>query len=110
MDTFDLVSDISKLTTIPDKTLRNLCDKGIECICHDVIEMIQKESEETNIELGIGLLKIIKEEDELHYRFIPSSKLEDSLINSIVNNEDPLTYRIEEALKNRIVNTYKELI
>ena len=110
MNTFDLISDISTISTIPDKTLRKLSDKGIECICHSVLETINDDQYETSIDIGIGTLKIIKEAEELHYRFVPSNKLEQMLVSSITTNTDPLIAHIEESLNTRILNTYKDLI
>lgn len=110
MSTFDLVSDISTLTTLPDKTLRRLCDKGVECICHDTLETLQNGEIETNIDISIGIIKIIVDNDEIHYRFIPSANLERMLVESINDNVDPLVKHIEESLTNRILTAYKDLI
>lgn len=110
MNTFDLVSDISTVTTLPDKTLRRLCDKSNECICHNVLENIQNGETETVIDISIGTIKILVVDDEIHYRFAPSSKLEDMLITTLNSGEDPLIKHIEESLTNRILTVYKDLI
>jgi hypothetical protein len=110
MNTFDLVSDISIITTLPDKTLRRLCEKGNECICHNVLETIQNGESETSIDITMGVIKIIVENDEIHYRFIPSSKLEDMLVTTLNNGTDPLIKHIENSLTNRILTVYKDLI
>jgi hypothetical protein len=110
MNNVDLVSDIATLTTLPDKTLRRLCDKSMECICHNVLETLQNDELETNIDISIGNIKIIVENDEIHYRFIPSSKLEDMLIETLNTRNDPLITDIEESLTVRILNAYKDLI
>jgi hypothetical protein len=110
MNTFDLVSDISTLTTLPDKTLRRLCDKSVECICHNVLETLQNEELETSIDISIGTIKIIVDNNEIHYRFIPSNKLESMLVETINSGVDPLVKHIEESLTNRILTAYKDLI
>ena len=110
MTSFDLVSDIATLTTLPDKTLRRLCDKGSECICHNVLETLQNNELETNIDISIGNIKIIVENNEIHYRFIPSAKLEEMLVNTLNTEVDPLVKDIEESLTTRILNAYKDLI
>lgn len=110
MTNFDIVSDISVLTTAPEKTLRNLCLKGSECICHDVLESLQASEIETVVDIGIGTIKIIVDNDEIHYKFTPSNQLEAMLINTIQNNHDPLVTDIEDKLYSRIINTYKDLI
>ena len=110
MTTFDLISDLSILTTLPDKTLRRLCNKGVECICHNVLEKTQQNELETNIDISIGVIKIMVDNDEIHYRFIPSGTLEDKLVETLTSGVDPLVKDIEENLTNRILNAYKDLI
>ena len=110
MSDCNLVSDISLITTVPYKTLMKLCDKGTECICHSVIESIHEGCVETDIDISIGNIKIIVNNDEVHYRFIPSSKLESMLVDALTNDEDPLIRHIESGLADRIINTYKDLI
>lgn len=110
MSRFDLISDISLLTTLPDKTLRKLCDKGAECICHNVLESINEAENETSVDLTIGELKIIVRDDEIHYKFKPSSKLESMLVSTLTTKEDPLVKSVEDGLVSRIMNTYKDLI
>ena len=110
MSNFDLISDICTLTTTPEKTLRKLCDKSLECVCHDVLENLNNSVQETSIDISIGELKIIIADDEIHYRFVPSSKLEQMLVDSITTMEDPLIDTIEDGLVARLLNTYKDLI
>lgn len=110
MSDFEMISDISTLTTIPDKTLRKLGDIGVECVCHNVLENLNDSNFETSIDVYVGELKIIVDNDEIHYRFVPSSKLEQMLVESISTNKDPLVTKIEEGLVSRILNTYKDLV
>lgn len=106
----DLISDISLLTSVPYKTLKNLCDKSNECICHSILENFQESIGETSIDIGIGQLIIMVDNDEIYYKFKPSSKLEEMLVNTITNNSDPLVTQIEQKLVARILNTYKDLM
>lgn len=110
MKNIDLISDISLLTSVPYKTLKNLCDKSNECICHSVLENINEYSMETVIDISIGQLTIAVVNDEIHYKFKPSNKLEGMLINTISTNVDPLVTNIEQSLVSRILNTYKDLV
>ena len=110
MRNVDLVSDISLLTSVPYKTLKNLCDKGNECICHSVLENVNECNAETIIDISIGQLIIVVDNGEIHYKFKPSPKLENMLVNTLNNNEDPLVTDIEQNLVSRILNTYKDLV
>ena len=110
MKDVDLISDISLLTSVPYKTLKNLCDKGNECICHSILENVRDSNVETIVDVGIGQLTIIVDNEEIHYKFRPSAKLEEMLINTISSNDDPLVTHIEQSLISRILNTYKDLV
>lgn len=110
MSGFDLISDVSLITTLPYKTLLKICDKGAECLCHNVLEGIQNDENEIDIDISIGTIKILIEDEELHYRFVPSKRLEEMLITTVCDGNDPLVKHIEESLSARILNTYKDLI
>jgi hypothetical protein len=110
MRNVDLIYDISLLTSVPYKTLKNLCDKGNECICHSILENVKESNVETAIDIGIGQLTVVVDGDEIHYKFKPSAKLEEMLIDTISNDNDPLVTHIEQSLVSRILNTYKDLV
>lgn len=106
----DLISDISLLTSVPYKTLKNLCDKSNECICHSILENTQAFIGETIIDIGVGQLIVVVNNDEIHYRFKPSSSLENMLVETLSTRKDPLVTQIEQKLVSRILNTYKDLM
>lgn len=110
MKDVDLIQDISSLTSVPYKTLKHLCNKGNESICHSVLESVNESENETVIDLSIGQLIIIIEDDELHYRFKPSSQLDEMLVTTLTTGVDPLITDIEQNLVTRVLNTYKDLI
>ena len=110
MKDVDLIYDISLLTSVPYKTLKNLCDKSNECICHSVLETLQESIRETTVDIGIGQLTVVVDSDEIYYKFKPAPKLEEMLINTVTTNSDPLVTQIEQKLVNRILNTYKDLM
>jgi len=105
-----LIEDISAITTLPIKTLDRLFDKGAECICHSVLESKLNGESVCSIDISVGEIKVIISNDTISYRFIPSNKLEAMLVDTIVNNNDPLVKDIEDTLINRILNTYKDLV
>lgn len=110
MKEIDLISDISLLTSVPYFTLTNMCEKGNECICHSLLESVNEGNIKTIIDIGIGQISIILDNDELHYQFKPSNKLENMLVDTLSNNNDPLITDIEKSLVSRILNVYKDLI
>jgi hypothetical protein len=50
------------------------------------------------------------EEDQIKYKFIPSKKLEENVAFTVKHGTSPVQYMVEEALKDRIETTYKNLI
>jgi hypothetical protein len=47
--------------------------------------------------------------DSVKYRFEPSSKLENYIIDTILTNKSPVIDDIEKSLISKINNVYKEL-
>jgi len=105
----NLASDISTLTTIPVSAINRLFDKEEMCICHKVFENIQQNETITCADVGIGTLYIQHIDNEIKYKFIPSKSFEANLRDTIVENKDILTLEVEQTLKERITNTYKDL-
>lgn len=105
-----LIEDISALTTISQNALSNLMTKVQFCICHCVYEGIIEGKNPVDIDIGVGTLYIKFEEDEIKYKFIPSKKLEESVSCTVMNKVSPLVDEVDATLKNRIENTYKNLL
>lgn len=107
---YNLIEDLSLLTTIPVATLTKLNDKVEYLICNDVLETKTKEKDLTEINLGIGVLQIKIINDDVKYRFIPDKKLEAALRKSLIHGENPMDATVESALVNRIINVYKSFL
>ena len=98
------------LTTIPEKTLRKLVDIQ-EYIINDMVEdSMTKGETTTEVDVGFGNLIIRFEDGALRFKFIPSAKFEEELIDTIVNKHNRLTHAIEHSLVNKITQTYKDLM
>ena len=105
-----IIDDLATLTTISQNALVNLNEKTHSCICHSVCESMLEGKPLTEIDLGIGILYIKCEEDQIKYKFIPSKKLEESVAQTIKYKASPIVYQVESALKDRIESTYKNLL
>ena len=104
-----LITDLSTITTIPVSTLEKLHDKQQLCILHKVSENEKRGEPITYVDIGYGTLYIKHENDELRYKFIPSKSFEKDLKEVILSCQSPLISKAEEALKDKITNTYKDL-
>lgn len=106
----NILKDISTVTTIPYATLIKLSDVSELCICHAIEESLLKGGEFTSIFVGIGTLNIKATDEEIKYKFIPSAKFEESVKQTVLTRESPLINKVEEKLKDKVMNVYKELL
>ena len=105
----DLLKDLSVLTSIPVLNLQKLSTITEDLICHAVKESYYDQESVATVDLGIGKLLLFISEDELSYKFIPSSVLEGKIIKALNNKDDALVISVEDSLKEKIVNSYKNL-
>lgn len=106
----NVIKDIAKLTTIPEFNLIKLSNLCSKCISHDVVESIKNNEDVCTIDIGIGSLLIDISSTDLHFKFIPSSQLQLTILKSINSSESELVIEVEELLKDKIINTYKNLL
>lgn len=112
-EVYDIVSDLSTLTTIPEKTLEKLGAKVIYCICDALAESLaenQDKDRPVDIDLGIGTLSLIKSDDSVKYKFIPSEALETSVKQTVLNERNLLEDALEKSFVEKITNVYKDLL
>ncbi len=105
----DIINDISKITTIPGRTMDKLISKMDWCICDAVEESIIKGNELTIVNIGMGLLYISTENNQVQYKFVPSPKLERYVTDTVVNRKNALVVNLESTFVNRITKTYKDM-
>ena len=105
----DLLVDLSSLTTVQKASLDRLVDMSYKCICQDVQEALLENIDTICIDIGIGSLFINISKDFIKYRFEPSQKLKDFLIDTINTKESPIINDIEDSLIEKINTVYKEL-
>lgn len=105
----DLIQDIASLTTIPKDWLDKLVTKSEWCIV-SAFKELPKENSIHEFNLGIGILYIQYNNDELFYKFKPSSRLEKALIEFFLHGENPLELVLEKRLVDKITNTYKDIL
>lgn len=109
MNKTEVIKDLSSLTSLSATSLRKTFDKVEDIICHAIYEAYLDSEDIAEIDLGIGTLIVLCDSNNIKYKFQPSERLENAVVDSINNNKDVLISDIEESLKQRIINTYKEL-
>lgn len=106
----NVLENISKLNNLPIKQLQKVCSNVESIIGHSIVEAYFNKDKYVIFNLGIGTLTIDMSEEELIYKFVPSSTLESTLINAVTKNEDILVSQIEKSVVNKLLGAYKELI
>lgn len=105
----NLCDNLSRLTTIDKDSLDKLLEKFIWCIS-DAVENAQlKNDNYIDIDLHIGHLIITILESEIKYKFKPSDDLDNSIVNTVVNERNDLVLNIEKNLVNKFKNIYKDM-
>lgn len=106
----NLITDLSILTTIPELNLKRLSNISKDIISHNVAECVRNGETICETDIGIGVLLISIEEDNLMFKFIPSKSFQDCLIESINSKESSLVDRVEGLLTDKIIYAYKNLV
>lgn len=107
---YDMIKDVSTITSIPDKTLKKLVTKIVYCINDAVAEANAAGEDLVDLDIGLGTLAIKLDSDTIKYKFIPSAELEKSIRETILNERNLLEDALDAALVDRLTNTYKDLI
>ena len=105
----DLLDDLSKLTGIKQFNLKKLCALTELDIANSLYEVMQ-ESDNVSIDLGIGILNIYLQGDEVIYNFEPSSNLKKLVNETVANNESHLAKIVASKLDSKVLRTYKDIL
>ena len=105
-----IVDDLSALTSIPKSAIIKLLSKESYVITNGIEEGIVAGNSIIDIDLEIGILSILIDENQIKYRFVPSAKLEKAIKNTIKNKKSPLKDSLEKSLVSKITDIYKELL
>lgn len=105
-----LIDNLSTITSISKQTFDKLVNLSISCICDAVEDDILSDNDVMTIDIGIGQLMIKHTDNDMRYKFIPDAKLEEAVSQTIINDKNQLKVAVEDTLKKRIMNIYKELL
>lgn len=103
----NIKEDLSTLTTIDESVFTKLSNKVEWCISDGIEKAILNKEDIINIDLDIGILMINLKNNEIKYKFIPSQKLEKTIINTVLNEKNSLILNIEDSLISKLTNVYK---
>lgn len=104
-----MIEQLSKLTTIPNDSLERLKNIEIMCITNDFYETLKTSNKLTTTDVGIGTLNILYDNGAVKFKFVPSAKLEEEIIQTAKGKQSKLEKTLDKSLKDSLVNTYKDL-
>lgn len=107
---YDLLNDISVLTTIARYNLKSISDKVVTIVSHDIAESIKSKETVTSIDMGFGQLNITCIDGNVLYKFIPSSALRNAVERTYSTGNSDLVKEIDRELGRRVQNTYKDML
>lgn len=107
---YNLLKDVSNITRLRNSVMNTITDISKYCICDYIDNLKINDEDVAEIDIGIGVLFIEVLDDEVKYQFKPSSSLEKNIVNTIVDENNPLVQAAETNLEKRIYNTYKGLL
>lgn len=105
----NIIKDTSVLTTVPEKAIKKLIEKMIYSINEAVVEARLTGESVIELDIGLGTLLIRLESDSIQYKFIPGEKLEESVKNSFINQQNLLEDALDASIVAKLTNIYKDL-
>jgi hypothetical protein len=109
IEAVNIIENTSVLTTVPEKAIKKIIDKMIYAIAEAVVEVRLTNQETLELDIGLGILFIMFEDDSIKYKFVPGEKLEETVKNSFINQQNLLEDALESSLKSKLTNIYKDL-
>ena len=106
----NLLEDVSQLANIKSSLLKKLSNVADYCISDYILEAKLSDEDVTEVNLGIGKLKLLVTNDELCFQFTPSKKLETMIIDAYNKEKSEMTLALEDNLESRLLSAYKELL
>lgn len=106
----NIITDVSTVTTIPEVALQNLNDIYQEAIAYCVLENMHDNNPITEVDIGLGILYIKLQDENVFYKFVPSNQLEQKVTATVTGDYFPIAGKVERRLRKKILNVYKELM
>ena len=106
----NVIEGLSTLTTIEQNDLNRLVELTKLIIIDELVEQLELGNNTTSIDIGLGTLGIHYSGDSIKFKFTPNAKFEEDVSNACIHKINFLDCKVETALKDKIVNTYKDLL
>lgn len=104
----NIITDLSTLTRVPNKTLTELAHKTNLCIGSIIAEAHAKGEQAVIINIGIGTLSI--DLIDMQCKFVPSRELKSTIKSCMTTKADPLDLALERTLAEKLSNFVDEVL
>jgi hypothetical protein len=104
----NIITDLSTLTRVPNKTLTELAHKTNLCIGSIISEAHARGEQAVIINIGIGTLSI--DLIDMQCKFVPSRELKATIKSCMTTEIDPLNLALERALAEKLSNFVDEVL
>lgn len=104
-----LMNDLNVLTNIPERSLSRMAHLIVMSICTSVWEDKQSNKPVTEVDTGIGILRIKKVDNEFKFAFEPSDEFRKELKKAYKSDAAPIMPKLMNALRNGFMEVYKEI-
>lgn len=104
-----LMNDLNVLTNIPERSLDRMAHLIIMSICTSVWENKQSGSALTEVDTGIGILRLKRVDNEFKFAFEPSDEFRKELKKAYKSDTAPIMPKLMNALRNGFMEVYKEI-
>ena len=104
----NIITDLSTLTKVPNKTLTELVHKINLCIGSIISEAKTKGEQAVIINIGIGTLSI--DLIDMQCKFIPNKMLKTAIKTGLSSEIDPVELMLEKAFADKLLAICDEVI
>ena len=105
----DINKDVSILTNVPLKYIEKIKKCEEYSIVENISELNLENENIVDLDIGIGVLSILLDNNIIKYKFVPSSNLEEEVLSAIKYKKNILDLKLESSLCQKIEQTYRDL-
>lgn len=110
MEDNKILNDTSALTNIPIKTLNRISSLEEQCLVSTLYDQYKEGNKFLEANIGIGTLIIKDEDDNLQFKFIPSTTFKNNIVKMYKDETPKIINGVEVDLLNKVENFYKKFL
>lgn len=106
MNQVNIISDVAAISKVPNKALSELISKEILCIGSAIRDAVDAGEEVLVCNIGIGALSISLK--DMQCKFTANNELKSVIKKSLSTKIDPLEFKLEQSLIEKLVKLANE--